>query len=156
MRHFLPRLETPVQTAIMQQGQAKTFEALRDQAVHFDQHQHRMRVEERKEEKEPETRRRDAKTPHKRTVEKDPSNPADEPRKRKFMSRDEYEKWKSLRPCSKCSKRHTGECKAYSQQNDANHPAKKHKGNSPNTTAPNATATLPPSDPLTSSLMQSN
>ena len=151
---FFHGLKRPVQTAIMQQGQAKTFEALRDQAVHFDQHQHRMRVEERKEEKEPEARRRDAKTPHKSTVEKDPSNPADEPRKRKFTSRDEYEKWKALRPCSKCSKRHTGECKAYSQQNDANHPAKKHKGNSLNTTA--ATPMLPLSDPPTSSPIQSN
>src|SRR5437762_196736 len=48
---FFKNLKPTVKNSIMQQGRATTFEALRDQAIHFDQFQHRQRVEEAKEDK---------------------------------------------------------------------------------------------------------
>jgi hypothetical protein len=48
---FFKGLKPTVKTAIMQQGRATTLDGLRDQAVRFDQHQHRMQVEEAKESK---------------------------------------------------------------------------------------------------------
>ena len=92
---FFKGLKPTVRTAIMQQGRAKTFDALRDQAIHFDQHQHRMRLEE---EKETKTNPR-SQSGEKGTMQK----PTHETRRKGFpISTEEYERRKANRLCFRC------------------------------------------------------
>ena len=92
---FFNGLKSTVKTAIMQQQRATTFDGLRDQAVRFDQHQHRLRVEEAKESKSNQRSQSGAKG----TTQKS----ANEPRRRKFpLSTEEYERRKSDRLCFGC------------------------------------------------------
>lgn len=92
---FFKGLKPMVRTAIMQQGRAKTLDGLRDQAIHFDQHQHRMRLEEAKESKT--TARSSSKD---KGAAQESTN---ELRKRSFpISAEEYERRKSLRLCFGC------------------------------------------------------
>ena len=128
---FFKGLKPTVRTAIMQQGRTKTFDALRDQAIHFDQHQHRMRLEEAKESKtNPRSQSGDKGTAQKST---------NEPRRRKFpISTEEYERRKSHRLCFECGEagHSSRNCKKKPRRDTANATPKEHTNNLFNTMTP--------------------
>ena len=90
----------------MQQGRTTTFEKLRDQAIHFDQFQHRQRIKEAKEKRNFNTRSSEGKNASRESSTSNHSNdPANDTRKRKFtISRGEYERRKALHLCFDCVK----------------------------------------------------
>ena len=126
---FFKGLKPTVKTAIMQQGRATTLDGLRDQAVRFDQHQHRMRVEEAKESKT---------TPRSQSGDKGTTQkPINEPRRRKFpLSTEEYERRKSNRLCFGCGEAgHSARnCKKKPRPDTADTAPKEHANNASNMT----------------------
>jgi hypothetical protein len=111
---FFKGLKTAVKNAIMQQGRTKTFEELRDQAVRFDQHQHRMRIEESKtpnphpppegrKSSRPGTNTTTSAKPVDDRVNYRTDDRAGDSRKRKFsIPMEEYERRRNLHLCFRC------------------------------------------------------
>ena len=102
---FFKNLKPTVKNSIMQQGRATTFEALRDQAIHFDQFQHRQRVEEAKEDKiaKPHSSTFERKRPNPSNSEKTTNNHTYDTRKQRFkISWKEYERRKNNHLCFEC------------------------------------------------------
>jgi hypothetical protein len=104
---FFKGLSKAVKKSIIQQGRAKTFEALKDQAIYFDQHEHRMRVEDSKEGHIPNSR-----ALPQETTRTQPSSPPSKPkntthdsqkRKHRFaISREEYQRRLDNHLCFEC------------------------------------------------------
>ena len=102
---FFWGLKSTVKDAIMQQGRARKFDELRDQAVRFDQHQHRMRVEEQNRERPqaPGNRMQYPSTPIRPPRYSTPTNHGNLPQKRRFPpSSEERERRRALHLCFRC------------------------------------------------------
>ena len=151
---FFKGLKSSVKKSIIQQGRADTFEALKDQAVYFDQHEHRMRIEESKDTKIPSSR---APQESKRTQPSSPpaksKNPTNDSQKRKrrfAISREEYERRLNLHLCFECGEggHSAQECKKKKQEYGANATTtKKRRIDPPKSPAPTSTPSYQPYPP---------
>jgi hypothetical protein len=149
---FFKGLKSTVKKSIIQQGRADTFEALKEQAIYFDQYEYRMRVEESKEShisnpRAPpqENKRVSPGTPPKS---KNPTNDSQKRKRRFAISREEYERRLNLHLCFECGEggHSAQECKKKKQDYGASNATttKKRRVDPPKSPEPTSTPPYPP------------